>query len=632
MRRLPSAASSLAALSLVFFSTPPAAQQANNAGPGTIKRFFDATAQTPGVDVTIAGVAYVNGKTYAGSAGTGSGPVIYEFTNGKRTNQFSAPLTLLGTFDLDTDGTVIFAADTTGVIVFDTTGKTTNLKIQAKNGAQTLAKNPIPSPLAGIHAVAYDRNGNNGNGSLFVAQEISTSPIVEIDLTGKQLRSFANQGWTGSGLTVDPRTGNLWCMHDGTTNIIELDIKNSLKPTGVKFPQLNAWALRCCGGLCGIPGGDRNTYASDFDLAVLTRLPGDDYIVIHRGHLFPGIVAADEAELVGSINSTTLNRGAAGDGNLGVMKASDTLRWALRPGPSGKKNQPAIVTFSFGPDASVDGLNFGGLLLPEWRVLSPFSVPPSAAMLFLPPQLVGGPPAAVPIPAGILRCFELFRLQAIVIELPAPAKFVATNEVWAYTSDEKSCNVIVEAVGANSLNNDTTKGFWRVIHRGGLPPIDAVTFDWIETRNPAQASMLFDTDNPGMADLFNAGNSTNTGCKGTYRNGSDAATGLIYDNQNTPVNVCASPGANSGFMGSNPINAANDFLTLTFRFQRAKFFGTPQTPKIFEFDCDTDGGIGVDGASMAGCVITITLLGGRKIKGELRPDTTSTTSRSVAGF
>ena len=52
---------------------------------------------------------------------------------------------------------------------------------------------------------------------------------------------------------------------------------------------------------------------------------------------------------------------------------------------------------------------------------------------------------------------------------------------------------------------------------------------------------------------------------------------------------------------------------------------------MFEFDCDTDGGLGTNGAAMVGCVIWITLAGGRTLGSELHVDPNSVI-RSVAGF
>ncbi|MFQ5505277.1 MAG: hypothetical protein ACE5F1_10820, partial [Planctomycetota bacterium] len=400
---------SLLGVSLAFTAVPASSQQMSNAGIGTVKRFYNASVQTNPFDALITGVAHIGGKEYlcSGSPGGTTTPLVYVFTKGVKTGQFSTPLAPgSGSFDMDTDGTIIFNAADNGILVYDTAGGTANLKAKAKNGLMPITKNPIPVPatILNPHAVAYDRNGNAGKGSLFVSAQAG-GPILELALDGTQLASFPNLGWRGGGLTVDSRTGNLWCMTGGagSYDIIELGSRAvKLKPTGARFMQGNPatqWQLRCCGGICGIPGGDPQTYASDFDIALVNRQPGDDYLFIHRVHLIPSVLGYDEAELVGAVNATTgLSRGFQNLGSLGAIKSNDTLNWALRPGKSGKKNQPAIVTLSAGRDAALDGLNFGGLLLPEWRVLSPFSSPPSASMLFMPASLVGGPVTTVRIP------------------------------------------------------------------------------------------------------------------------------------------------------------------------------------------------------------------------------------------
>ncbi len=164
--------------------------------------------------------------------------------------------------------------------------------------------------------------------------------------------------------------------------------------------------------------------------------------------------------------------------------------------------------------------------------------------------------------------------------------------------------------------------------------IQKVEFDWMACRDPLQTTMVFDCDNPTMADSFWFGNSTQFGATGTYRNNSDKTTGLIYDKLNTPVGPGTSTGANTGWIGSNASNNGTgySFKTVTFRFGLTTFVGNKTTPKVFEVDIDTDGGVGFNGASMAGMVVRVTLLGGRTYTGELVADTSSTTSRSVTGF
>jgi hypothetical protein len=626
-------------VALAFTSIPLASQQSSDAGLGTVKRFFNASDQTKPFDNLVSGIAYVNGKVYAGTnAGSGK---IYIYENGVLKTTKATPLAPTGgTFDMDTDGALIFAASASGIIVFDpVTFGTTSLKIKASGGLQTLAKNPIPVTIANFHSVAYNPKGNSGKGSLFVGSKIpstvsTTFPIVEIDLAGKVIKTYANNQTVrhdASGLTFDPRTGNLWVMTEANSlDIIELDASNNMKATGVRFRQGVPgvqWIGRCCGGICGIPGGDTKSYTSDFDMAVLTRLFGDDYAFIQRVHLYPGRLGYHAAKLEGSVNSTTLGQGVRGDGYLGTIKANDIVRWRVDKGTSQSNNLPAITLIDAGSAAEVDHsfLPF----FPELRV-NPIS--PATLMVF---GTVGSAAFRATVPAKALQCFWPLRMQAVYLDTKArpPFQLAATNEIWMSWSDEKTCSVIVETKGLNSFNSVTSTGFFRVIHKGGLP-ITEVTFDILANLNPLQAPMAFDVDQATMADFFNAGNSTAVGFKGTYRNGSDVKTGLVYDAKNWPVHGSASAGANSGFMARNGSNNGNGntVKTLTFRFAGNKFLGSVATPKIFEFDCDTDGGIGANGASMAGMVITVKFLGGIVRKGVLRVDTSSTVSRSVTGF
>ena len=627
MSRVIPIALSLAAVATAFICTPATAQQRNDAGLGAVKRFFDATARTPTGNVRLTGVAYVNGKSYVGGDAVGQVATTYEFdSTGKLTNSFNTPVTV-GTDDLADDGTSIIAATPAGVSVYTTMGVLTN-NVVANAGVQTISQ-PLTGPafttLGRFRGVAYNPGGNGGKGSLYVSNA-GAGPIIEIDLTGVVLNTFANQGWDATGLAWDPRTGNLWCLNKtNTTDIMELDITKGLQPTGVSFPE--RWSNQAFrGGIDGVPGGDKGSYPSDFDLAVLNRLNGPDWLVYHRIHLHNGILGTDEAFMEGSVNSTTLTRGNAGD--LGTIKASDTVRWRVDAGTSKSAGLPAFTLISAGPDAGRDAVT---PFIPELTILSPFSIPSSGAVLLL-PGVVGTPALSAVIPSNALSCFQLVRFQTAYLDLSAPGPFslIATNEMWANWSDETSCDIVVEAVGANSFNANRTSGFFRVIQTGFLP-ITEITFDWMQCRNPAQFNIRFDTNNPTMADFFDAGNSTTVGCTGTYRNGSDAAVGLVYDNLNNPANACA-PNANSGFIATNQYGRTlGDFRTLKFRF--TKFIGgTKSTPLIFEFDCDTDGGIGTDGASMAGCVIKIQFAGGAiEMVSELRVDP-NTGQRSVAGF
>ncbi len=121
--------------------------------------------------------------------------------------------------------------------------------------------------------------------------------------------------------------------------------------------------------------------------------------------------------------------------------------------------------------------------------------------------------------------------------------------------------------GSNTSNSNTAFGFFSINHLASstFPPIESVTLDWVASSNLGQATMVFDTDQTGSADLFEGGNGGTVGCLGTYRNGSDVSTGLIYDAANTVPATPCDPTALTGWTGSTATTAAN-WRALDFRF------------------------------------------------------------------
>ncbi len=172
----------------------------------------------------------------------------------------------------------------------------------------------------------------------------------------------------------------------------------------------------------------------------------------------------------------------------------------------------------------------------------------------------------------------------------------------------RRCGVVMEAVGANSFNADTQSGFWRIANNSGQQ-ITAVTLDWSTTPDQDQLPRAFDTDQISMGDRFDGGNSQTPGCLGTYRNACDVLTGLDY--AGSMASAC-DPAALTGFVGSNPGSAPGEFQTLDFAFTDF------DSGELFEFDCDTDRGVGINGAEMRGLVVTVTLADGCAVRGVLR--------------
>ena len=151
--------------------------------------------------------------------------------------------------------------------------------------------------------VAYNPNGNGGDGSFWVAKDhgswgdngslyyasddaddddwleetfvgpTNVDPILEIDGEGNVLTELINNpntnipnkpdgtphpsgGWWGGvgGIEIDPQTGNLWLAADLDERIMELDPTTGM-PTGIAYRQFVSEPGRV-GGLVGIPGGD----------------------------------------------------------------------------------------------------------------------------------------------------------------------------------------------------------------------------------------------------------------------------------------------------------------------------------------------------------------------------------------
>lgn len=127
--------------------------------------------------------------------------------------------------------------------------------------------------------------------------------------------------------------------------------------------------------------------------------------------------------------------------------------------------------------------------------------------------------------------------------------------------------------------------------------------------------MVWDQDSTLGGERFDAGNSTIAGCVGTYRNGSDAVTGLDFS---VSLPSPCDPLARTGYQG--------DDKTLDFLFAGGLF----ADGATFEFDCDTDGGLGVTGADMVGLQVTVTFMDNSVRSGALAVDPASLVPRSFA--
>ena len=160
---------------------------------------------------------------------------------------------------------------------------------------------------------------------------------------------------------------------------------------------------------------------------------------------------------------------------------------------------------------------------------------------------------------------------------------------------EPAPRVIAECDGSNSYINNSN-GFWRITHTGATSAsIASVVLSFQGATGPANG-VFFDTDQalPSGGGRFDQGSS--------YRNGSDAATGLNY--------VVSAPYAGSGWIGSNGTGGAS-FNTVEFQFTGGQFNGN-----TLGFDADTDPGT-QGGSDHVGMSVTVILSDSSVLTGTL---------------
>ena len=529
-----------------------------------------------------------------------------------------------------------------GIFVHDATGALATT-YQCANGTFPLPANPIPNTngiLTTLRAVAYDPHGNAGNGSIWTAD--FGSDILELDMSGNVLTQvfFVQPGqtnqWSAYGFAIDPYTGQMWVNSSPNAgNIVQLDkVGGTFAETGASFKYAESTPAG------GIQGGldmmvDNAIYPSPTgNAANLVGLTQDapDVLAAYRLHLYSNLLGETENRLVTQVTTIDPCLGPTPgprDGTTKSYQLGDTLTWGWDTTPNPANiGLPAmsllcIDTGGIITDASTDASTLGDIV-PELTIPNALSVPAAVSPFLLgdttgvgtllatsvplwPGFTVGAADLNIPIGAGFgSNAGDNLSMQVLAAEPNAPLGFIATNRVNLLGQGALPvASLVCEATGANPFNADTSNGFWRVRHTGLLAPIVQ-----IDVTLPAGA--VWDTDQGGMADAFWGGNSTLVGtCGGTYRNASDVACGLIYDDQCTygPTSVTGlavgcDAAANCGFIGNPPSTTSNNYTSLTFRFAPNMF-----TCLTFEWDTDTDG-IATPGAAHAGTIFTITLQDG----------------------
>jgi hypothetical protein len=608
----------LAAAALMVLGAALAAQdpQPPGAGFGAVYRRFACDAQTGAA--THLGVAVgANGRFYVSAARTAAASqhLVYEFDgDGVLRGWFPQPAAQqasgFGMRDLDGDGLSLLGGSEVGISVFGLNGLPSNALLTA-NGLRPIVQpitGQLPALLAVCRAVAFDRFGNGGNGSLLVAD--FASPIYEVDLAGNLLATFPYGGWSAYGLAIDAVTRNVW-VHAGPGGRIEELDRATMVPTGRSVAPIDGGAP---GGLAlaSPTPGHHEPWSNRSALVHLVQ-GGSDTVAVQRLHLHPARLGWDEVQLrVGR------NAGPRAPGSAPFWRG-DVLDYELWD-PTGLRNGGfALLMVNVYGDAAVRGRTDGGFLQPglgalrELRVLSGLSVPstPLVGLVVMP---VGGVrqwvlPSSYPIAQG-----DLFRAQALVFDPSAQqADLWATNEAW-WRADSGERGIVVAARGPTSYQTDPGQAFWSVTSdlTHGHGAILAVEITNVGATGSA-ASLRFDVDQDGMSDRFDGGNATAIGRRGTYRGGSAAACGLDFGAAGVYVAPFHGPGESCGAAFPVAPDAAGYVDGLRFSF--SGFL----PGRTLRFDCDTDGGP-TAGNDHAGLVVRVHTSNSGVLTGTLQPD------------
>ena len=450
--------------------------QVQSAGFGALKRTFDMTAlagtlPNTTADDGIRAADFIDGLLYVASNGSESvqflgndnnesGIYIVDPATTVLIGWFSVADTVdfVSDLDKDLDGNILVAGDD-GVAAFDRAGNRLG-KIRSADGIVSLPRddngNPVirrPS-LGGVNrfsGLAFDPDGDSGDGSIFVGGIRPTDPIFEIRVSdGSTIQEFSNQGWTCAGLTLDPLTGNLWCNSEFPETILELQISNDLIPTGNVVPWIPLQPgefFSKPSGLGIVPGGDPGSpWASQWDLVSVSQQI-NDYIGFHRVHQIPDVAGYDESFLAGSTGPDPIARSTPA-----LFGPGDTLNWGMVHNGRGNYRTPAFHFINIGTDATMDATTDGRIIgiqgkFPELVALSPFSVPATGNALLDLAAIVGDPDAVPPLPTGItsvtlppsfpVNAGDVIRMQSVYFDWNAnlPVLLAASNEFWFLARD-----------------------------------------------------------------------------------------------------------------------------------------------------------------------------------------------------
>lgn len=607
-RRLPALG---AALALVG---PACAQSyADNAGHGGIYLDVDLRSRT-GNDGHL-GCADVGGLTFVSARDPLrlGNHVLYAFDgSGALLSTMPQPAihatSPWGMRDLCTDGQNIAGGSEAGISIVTPQGTL----------ATTWNGVPISQPITGPmlaalgvpRGLAWDGAAAGGQGRFYAVN--FDSAIYEFDVLGNITAVFSNRGWSGTGLAFDHATGNLWidsCPAGG--DIAELARSAAMAPTGRRVARARPDALG--GGLseATCTAGVHASWSCTFALANIGQQAGDR-LTVQRVDLIAARRGSDELRLETAVDGNRLDTSAKHFG------AGDTVTMQVTS-PNGADTGRLCWTFcNFPPQSSVDDitdlspLQLGLGIVPEARVTSELSLLYPAPTTMLMATLAGSPLSTTVAAGTVFPPGFLVRAQTVSFDPLSPHVIAATNEVHLL-GDSSQTGIVVDAVGRNSAAALARRGFWRIAHQGGHAAIRSVRLDWNATAEPGQETMVFDIDQSVDGRRLDAGNGGGT-CAASWRLGSDLATGLDYAAVGNLPSSCAPLPSTSGFRVD--IGDAGSARAITFRFAGGLF----TAGKALEFDCDTDGGLGVDGAAMRGLVITVEFTDNTQATGVLAVD------------
>ncbi|MBK8101296.1 MAG: hypothetical protein IPK26_29795 [Planctomycetes bacterium] len=602
-------------------------QQVNNAGIGGTYLDLQVDGSTSALTNLGVAVDVASGELLVSAASTTPPHRIYRLNgrSGALIGSFAQAAvhntSTFGIRDMETDGTAFFGGSEAGVTGFTISGAPVT-QIRARNGLRSFTP-----PIAGaaltalggvVRGLCWDPDANGGNGAFFGVN--GQGPIVEFDVQGNVLSTHAapaGANWHGSGLALDPITGNLWLNGDATS----ADLVEISRATWTATGRRIANALRD-----GVPGGlsaasttqgHHEPWGMAFGLIALTQAAGllgdPDHVHIHRIHLLPGRLGTDEVVLQNAVGNRPL------DTTTKVYAGGATLALRMNDPLGVRTGQPSWQIWNVLDGAVGDSYTRLGVLIPnaglmiEQRTRNALSIAPSTN--FHLSSLPIGFTIQVPLPPNYPVCAgDTIRIQSIYLEPLHPQLLMSTNE--AIFVANTNCGITVYAAGANSFNAGTA-GFFGVDNQAGSRhgDITRVTLSLIGAAAPNH-SMVFDLDQSGMADRFDGGNAQTAGCRGTYRNASDTLCGLDYSAAGNHRIACHTPAENSGFTFTTAHYDAVNQTTKDLGFGFLAF----GPGKRFEFNVDTDFGRGITGADMAGMQVTVVTTLSGTLQGLLAPD------------